>query len=274
MLDTIYKQIIATIITVIFSIITSNFDRLNKYYKKRVNWFRPEFDIKPAESFDIITSSLEKGQPENASPEYIDDDETVIGDIEPVLIALRGRTINVQHYLPERFPKLRWDENIISFGGEVGNEFTKLILSRINCPLRYKRYKIVDSKDKTKYTPKWDKEGRIIIDYALIVKTPNPLSRELNKVVYIFSGIHKPGTLGAACFTQPKYAGMINEAVHGMKAFAVLAEIQADYLGSDRFDPKVTPKSIVRVYDLPYKFYGANFYKDNPLQIEWKEVPN
>ena len=93
------------------------------------------------------------------------------------------------------------------------------------------------------------------------------INRELNKVVYIFSGIHKPGTLGAACFTQPKYANMINEAVGKMKAFAVLAEIQADYLGSDRSDPIVTPKSVVRVYDLPYKFYGVNFYHHDSIQV-------
>jgi hypothetical protein len=208
-----------------------------------------------------------KGEPENASPEYVEDDETIIGDIEPVLIALRGRTINVQHYLPERFPKTRWDENIICFGGEVGNEFTKLILKRINCPLRYRRYKIIDTRDKARYTPKWDKDGRIATDYALIVKTPNPFNRELNKVVYIFSGIHKPGTLGAACLTQPKYASMINEAVGNMKAFVVLVEIQADYLGSDRSDPIVTPKSIVRVYDLPYQTYGVNFYQEDCLQL-------
>lgn len=52
---------------------------------------------------------------------------------------------------------------------------------------------------------------------------------------------------------------MINEAVSGMKAFVVLAEIQADYLGADRFDPIVTPKAIVKVYDLPYKNYGINY---------------
>lgn len=259
MFDTILDKSLAAIVAAVISIITSNIDRLLKYYKRRVNWFRPEFDIRADESFDIVTSSRKKGPPKTASLQYIKADETVIGDIEPVLTALRGRTIQVQHYLPERFPRLRWDDHVIAFGGEVGNEFTSLILKRINCPLRFRGYKIVDINDKTKYTPKWDKEGRLIMDYALIVRTPNPLNRGLNKIVYIFSGIHKPGTLGAAWLTQSKYANMVNDRVTGMKAFVVLAEIQVDYMGSDRQDPIVTPKSVVRVYDLPYQSYLSNY---------------
>jgi len=259
MLDTIYKQVVAAIIAVIFSIISSNFDRLIKYYKKRVNWFRPEFDLKSGGSFDIITSSLSKGEPRDASRHYILEDENVIGDFEPVLVTLQGRIINFQHYLPERFPNTRIKGDIMLFGGEASNKITKLILDRAKCPLRFKGYKIIDTNDKSKYIPKWDKDGRIIIDYALIVRTPNPYDRELKKIAYVFSGIHKPGTLGAAWLTHPQYAGMINKVISGMKAFVVLAEIQADYYGADRFDPIVTPKSIVKVYDLPYMSYGANY---------------
>lgn len=186
LLSTLISSIVYTIVTVIVSVAVSNFDRLFKYYKRRVNWFRPEFDLKPGESFDIITSSRKKGIPKNASRWYVVEDETVIGDIEPVLIALRGRTFKVQHYLPERFPKWRWDENIISFGGEVGNELTGLMLNYTSCPLRFNGYEIIDRNDKIKYLSKWDKEGRIIIDYALIIRNPNPLYRELNKLSMFF----------------------------------------------------------------------------------------
>lgn len=254
-----YLSIFTAVIMIIITVVASNIDRMFKYYKKRNNWFRPEFDITLGESFDIVTSSRKKRPPQNASHQYIKEDETIIGDIEPVLITLRGRIITIRHYLPERFPKSRVDENIMLFGGETSNKITKLILERTKCPLRFKGYKIIDINDKSKYVPKWDKDGRIIIDYALIIRTPNPLDRELKNIAYVFSGIHKPGTLGAAWLTHPKYASMINEAVSGMKAFVVLAEIQADYLGADRFDPIVTPKSVVKVYDLPYKYYGANY---------------
>ncbi len=259
MFDTILDKSIAAIIAVIITAVTSNIDRLLKYYKRRSNWFRPEFDLKAGESFNVVTSSKDEADNErlskSASARYIKEDKTIIGDFEPVLLVLRGRNLEVQHYLSDSLKSRRNEiKHVISFGGGVGNDFTSLVLMKLNCPLQFKEYSIVDLKDATRYVAKWDRYGRIVLDYSLIVRTPNPLCMpELDKTVYIFAGIHKPGTFGAACFTQDKYAGMINEVVSGMKAFAVLAELQVDYIGKKSFDPIITPKSVVRVYDLPYQ---------------------
>ncbi|HKI54772.1 MAG TPA: hypothetical protein VJ987_11655 [Anaerolineales bacterium] len=262
MLDTILEKSTSAIIGAIISVIISNFDRLFKYYKRRVNWFRPEFDLKKGESFDIVTSSFVKNakMPRGISEEYLREDENVIGDMKPVLIVLQGRNLRTYPYLPDGLPEIRRDESIISFGGEVGNSFTKLVLKKLSCPLRFKGYRIVDNNDNTKFTPKTDKNKRIILDYALIVKTPNPIRIEQNRMVYIFAGVHKPGTLGAAYCTQDRYAALINKAVRGMKAFAILVEIRVDYLGEENItDPIITPKSVVRVYDLPFQHLLSNY---------------
>jgi hypothetical protein len=198
--------------------------------------------------------------PKRISEEYIKEDENVIGDMKPVLTVLQGRNLRVHPYLPEALPEIRRDESIISFGGEVGNSFTKFVLKKLNSPLRFRGYSIVDNNDKTKFISKVDKQKRIIMDYALIVKTPNPIRIEQNRMVYIFAGIHKSGTLGAAYCTKDQYAALINNAVRGMKSFAVLVEIRIDYLGEENItDPIITPKSVVRVYDLPFQHLISSY---------------
>lgn len=215
------------------------------------------------ESFDIVTSSLVKKieVPKRISKDYLLEDQNIIEDMEPVLIVLQGKNLKVHPYLPQGLPEIRYDENIISFGGEVGNDFTRHVLNRLNCPLRFYRggYKIVDNNDNTKFTPKTDKYKRIILDYALIVKAPNPFRIEQDRILYIFAGIHKPGTLGAAYCTQDRYAVLINNTVRGMKAFAVLVEIRVDYLGEESIaDPIITPQSVIRIYDVSFQHLTAN----------------
>ena len=250
MLDSILKAAVSFFVAIFLSAIGSNADRLFKYYKRRVNWFRPEFDIKHDEKFYIITSSRNKAAPKDVSPrsEYRKSDEYVIGDMYPLLVALRGRKLSVQPYLPEGFPDDHHDENIMTFGGEVANGITKFLLRNLDSPLRFNKYRIKDKRENITYLPKLDVQGRIRIDYALVAKAPNP--GDENNIVYIFAGIHKPGTLGAAYFTQEKYARMINERVKGLKAFVALIEMQVDYLTPERTEPIVTPKSIIRIYDL------------------------
>lgn len=247
------EGITATTVTII-TLILYNAIRLIKYNKRRVNWFRPEFDGK---FFDIVTSSRIKNKPNNVPEKYRKEDETVIGDLDPAFTALAGRPIRSKHYLPEKF-KSRMHKNVMAFGGGVGNDATEAYLDRLNCPLRFDDYKIIDIQDNKEYEPEWDNLGRIRKNYSLIIRTPNPFN-PTNTILYIFAGIHRPGTMGAALFTQSRFAEMINEPVKGMKAFVVLAEIDVDYLGVDKEDPMITPKSIIRVYDLPYIYFAANY---------------
>jgi hypothetical protein len=138
----------------------------------------------------------------------------------------------------------------MAFGGEYGNEVTHKLLVGLDCPLRFQGYSIVDSDPIRIFRSieNTQQSDRVELDFALLVKAPNPYAPK--NTIYIFAGIHKMGTHGAALCTKPEYEDIINLATRNVKHFALLLEVQVIYRGEDStFYDVVIPRRVVTVYE-------------------------
>lgn len=228
------------------------------YVKRRRSWFTPDFDapIRKEDYFNTVTSSREiPGVPGAPTSES---DSLVIGDIQPLLIVATSRNFKTFHYTAEgyehrfNFGSAGRSNNIILFGGGARNSVTEASLDALHSPLKFIDYSIIDLQNVGDvYVPVRDPSigNRVITDFALIVKAQNPFGRD--RRLYVFAGIHKPGTRGAAKCVNPPYAGIIENATKGLSGFVALIENEVTYFGNQPRSPyMVSPKSVIKVYPL------------------------
>jgi hypothetical protein len=238
----------------VLGLLTLFIPRVLNYFKRKRNWFTPEFDATKGKFFYMITSSIEGEHPDGSTSK-----KGEIGDFRAYDELVAYHQFCRRPYTVDSIGSQLLDypthENIISIGGESGNHVTKMLLGRCECPFRFQEYSLEDTLTKEKYLAVLDtvQNNRVKKDYALIVKSPNPNNDE-NKI-YVIAGIHSEGTFGAARCTHKDYKHLVNKVAKGKSVFAILLEVDVDYLKDEQ---DVNPVSVVKAYysrkTKPYKW--------------------
>jgi len=90
----------------------------------------------------------------------------------------------------------RLDENIVLIGGPITNEITGEIMSNFKIPFSFEGHVLIDNYNNKKYEPKLDENGKILEDYAFILKTKNPYNNK--NTLIIIAGCYGYGTYSGA----------------------------------------------------------------------------
>ncbi len=147
----------------------------------------------------IVTTST----PENIR---IDDNEFMslgytiqylaLGKVELILKKIYPN-INMIIRMDCYFERYYYDQNLILFGGPIGNDCTNEFLKRLNPPFKFNGYTLIDTRTNEKFQSVIHNE-KIIEDYTLVIKAKNPLDSK--KTIIIIAGCRAPGSLIGALF--------------------------------------------------------------------------
>ena len=128
----------------------------------------------------------------------------------------------------------RYQNNLILLGGPDANSLSREFYNKLNSNLKFgnpdiNELTLYDSKEKSKYLPKYGENGRVIGDFGFAFKTENPYNPDTN--VILLAGCYGFGTCSAAqLFESNRLLGEINKSEKGGFEALVYSDVINDWV--------------------------------------------